>query len=417
MKSGVEPQRLAAAVAIGGAAFFLLFGYEAVRSASTSLFVGHYGAGALPWVMALSPVGTGVMLYGYGLSLTRLGARRTLVATSLVSAAILALCWASLTVAGGPASALLYVLREGYIVLIIEQYWSFINSTLQPAEAKRVNGPICGIASVGAILGGLTVGRVAPILGTEPLVLITAVTLLPAAALGLYAYRLGGTPRGEQEAGARHGALALDLFKKHRLLIHIGLLILLTQTVSTVLDLCFNGFLAQAIPVQDERTAYLGDFYAMLNGGAFFMQFLLTPLILQRVQLRHVHMGIPLVHAVAAVFVIIEPRLFTAAAAYVIFKTFDYSLFRAAKEMLYMPLPFDARYRAKEVIDAFGYRASKGVTSALVVVAGWVVGPVPTIAFPIMALLAAGGWQQVAQRATRSAGAMDREGEDGLPDA
>lgn len=402
MSNTPEPRRLAAAVAIGAAAFFLLFGYEAVRSASTSLFIGHYGAGALPWVMALSPVGTAAMLYGYGLSLTRLGARRTLAATSLVSALILALCWAGLSVASGPASALLYVLREGYIVLIIEQYWSFINSTLKPDEAKRVNGPICGIASVGAILGGLTVGHLAPILGTEPLVLMTAISLVAAAFLGLYAYRLGGTPRGEEVGGARHGALALDLFARHRVLVHVGLLILLTQTVSTVLDLCFNGFLADAIPAQDARTAYLGNFYAMLNGGAFFMQFLVTPLVLQHVRLRYVHMGIPLVHAAAAIFVILEPRLFTAAAAYVIFKTFDYSLFRAAKELLYMPLPYDARYRAKEVIDAFGYRASKGVTSGLVGIVSWGAGSLPVITYPVVALLATFGWHHVAHRATRA---------------
>ncbi len=402
MTGTVEPRRLAAAVAIGAAAFFLLFGYEAVRSASTSLFVTHYGAESLPWVMALSPVGTAIMLYGYGVSLTRLGARRTLAATSLVSAVVLALCWSGLSVVGGPASALLYVLREGYIVLIIEQYWSFINSTLTQSEAKRVNGPICGIASVGAILGGLTVGQLAPILGTQPLVLVTAISLLPAAALGLYAYHLGGTPRGEQEAKAEHGSLALDLFARHRVLIHVGVLILLTQMVSTVLDLCFNKYLADAIQAQDERTAYLGNFYALLNGGAFFMQFLATPLILARVSLRRVHMGIPLVHIAAAAAVIVEPGLFTAAAAYVIFKTFDYSLFRAAKEMLYMPLPFDARYRAKQVIDAFGYRASKGLTSGLVAAAGWIAGPLPAAVYPIVAVLAACGWQQTAHRATRA---------------
>jgi AAA family ATP:ADP antiporter len=398
---------MAAAIAIGVAAFFLLFGYETVRSASTSLFITHYGAESLPWVMALSPVGTGLMLFGYGLCLTRLGARQTLVVTSVVSGLVLALCWAGLSVAGGPASALLYILREGYIVLIIEQYWSFINSTLKPAQAKRVNGPICGIASVGAILGGLAVGRLAPIFGTQPLILITAVSLLPAAAFGLYAYRLGGTPRGERDSGARHGSLALDLFAKLRVLVHVGLFILLAQTVSTVLDLCFNGFLADAIPGQDERTAYLGNFYALLNGGAFFMQFVMTPLILQRVSLRHVHMGIPIIHILAAVVVIVEPRLFTAAAAYVVFKTFDYSLFRAAKEMLYMPLPFDARYRAKEVIDAFGYRASKGVTAGVVGIASWAVGTLPAVTYPVVALLAALGWRQVAHHATQDSGGCE----------
>ncbi|MBT7863132.1 MAG: hypothetical protein HN712_22650 [Gemmatimonadetes bacterium] len=402
MSNTPEPRRLAAAVAIGAAAFFLLFGYEAVRAASTALFPEYYGVEGLPWVMALSPVGTAAMLYGYGLSLTRLGARRTLVATCLASAVVMVLCWAGLAVAGGPFSALLYVVREGYIVLIIEQYWSYINSTLKRDEAKRVNGPILGISSIGAILGGLTVGRLAPLFGTQSLVLITAVSLLPAAALGLYACRLGGTPRGEEVGDARHGALALDLFARHRTLVHVGLLIVLTQTVSTVLDLCFNGFLFEAIPILNERASYLGDFYALLNGSAFFMQFLVTPLVLQHVRLRYVHMGIPLVHAMAAIFVILEPRLFTAAAAYIIFKSFDYSLFRAAKEILYMPLPYDARYRAKEVIDAFGYRASKGVTSGLVGIVSWGAGSLPVVTYPVVALLATFGWHHVAHRATRA---------------
>jgi len=43
----------------------------------------------------------------------------------------------------------------------------------------------------------------------------------------------------------------------------------------------------------------------------------------------------------------------------------------------------------EEVIDAFGYRASKGVTSGLIAVAGWVAGPLPVIAYPLLALAAA----------------------------
>ena len=52
-----------------------------------------------------------------------------------------------------------------------------------------------------------------------------------------------------------------------------------------------------------------------------------------------------------------------------LFKAFDYSIFRAAKEVLYIPLGFDARYRAKEVIDVFCYRTGKGGSSLLIVLA------------------------------------------------
>jgi len=43
-------------------------------------------------------------------------------------------------------------------------------------------------------------------------------------------------------------------------------------------------------------------------------------------------------------------------------KPIDYSLFRAAKKILYIPFSFDVRYRAKEVIDVFGYRFGKGAS-------------------------------------------------------
>ena len=45
---------------------------------------------------------------------------------------------------------------------------------------------------------------------------------------------------------------------------------------------------------------------------------------------------------------------------------FDYSLFRASKELIYLPLSFSARYRAKEFIDVFGYRTGKGGSSLVV---------------------------------------------------
>ncbi len=54
---------------------------------------------------------------------------------------------------------------------------------------------------------------------------------------------------------------------------------------------------------------------------------------------------------------------YSVGAAYVCFKSIDYTLFRASKELLYIPLSFDVRFRSKEFIDVFGYRGSKGVAS------------------------------------------------------
>lgn len=400
LPTGIDAERLKAVLAIAGAAFFLLFGYEAARSASASLFINAYSAANLPWVMACSPVGVVLMLYGYGWLLTRIGSARTLVVTSIAAAAALAICWLAVSLGSRPATAVLYVLREGYVVIVIEQYWSFINSTLSQDQAKRFNGPVCGLASVGAILGGLTVGRLAPVIGTEALIGIAAVVMLPAAIMGWFAYARAGRPRGE-EATSTHSVLGLGLFRQHRVLRNVALLILLTQLFSTLLDLRFSTLVEASLPGKDERTAFFGDFYAALNGAAFLLQFVVTPLILRHVSLRRVHLTIPLLHMLAMVWLFIDPALSVAAGAFLLFKAVDYSLFRAAKEILYMPLPFDARYRAKEVIDAFGYRAAKGGTSGVIAAVTMAVGVIPGVAYPIIAFLTAAGWWRTANYATK----------------
>ena len=367
---------VAAVLAMGVAAGFLLCGYEFVRSVSTSLFIGAYGSHRLPVVMALSPIGTLGMIYGYGLLLSRLGAGRTLVVTSLLSGLGILACYGAVKTGWLAALGLLYVLREGYIVLIIEQYWSFINSTLSTAQGKKLNGPICGIASVGAIAGGWLVGQTAQALGSEQLLIFAALSLVPAAGLAGWAYRLGGEPAPREDRPNR-GVLALDLFRKSRTLVLIALLVGVTQAVSTALDLRFHGLVEIALPERDERTAFIGNFWAMVNTAAFACQFVVAPLMLRLIPLRGVHLTIPVVHLAACIALLIYPTLWTGAVAFLLFKTLDYSVFRAAKEILYIPLSFDARYRAKEVIDAFGYRGAKGLVSGGFALAGEIFGRLP----------------------------------------
>ena len=86
------------------------------------------------------------------------------------------------------------------------------------------------------------------------------------------------------------------------------------------------------------------------------------------------------------------PSLGVCTAVFLLFKAFDYSLFRAAKEVLYIPLPFDARYRVKEFNDAFLYRASKGGTSALIGVAGPLIGRIPGAGLALIALCSTLVW-------------------------
>ena len=364
--------RIAGLMAVS--AMFTLAGYEFIRSSSTVLFKSAWGADRLPLVMAAMPlvVLAGVALYGW--ILNRLGPRRTLLVTSLGSSLMILACYLVLLTGSKAITPVLFLFKEFYIVLLIEQYWSYINSSLKPQTARKVNGPITGIAGTGAAIGGTLVGLGAESLGTETLVLLAALALLPGTLVSDLAYRLHGEPAApaiaDGEKSGKRTTLGLGLFKHNPVLLALLSVVLVTQVVAAVLDLKFQGLLSAAyVGEQDRETAFQGWFWGTLNSVVLVLQFVIAPLLLSFFALRWVHLLMPLVHLAAVIAAIMAPSIFTVGLAFFLFKAFDYSVFRAAKEVLYVPLGFEERYRAKEVIDVFGYRTGKGASSAIIVVA------------------------------------------------
>ena len=388
------PKRIIfAALSISVAASFLLCGYEFIRAVSDSLFIEVYTAKNLSRAMVAVPPSVLLILYIYGRLLSWIGATRTLAVTSVLSGVLILGCYIALLREIGFAAAIIYVFREAYIVIIIEQFWSFVNSTLTSKQAKIINGPFCAVASVGSVVGGMLVARWAEVLGSEKLLLFAASSLIPAAIFGIIAYTLAGEPQPTvAEEGGRRGHLGLKTFFSSKYLVFIGLLILSTQVISTVLELRFKGLVETEIPVTDTRTAYFGNFYAMLGAISAIMQLIVVPIALRFVSLKIIHIGIPIVHLLNGLVLTLKPSLRTSARAFLTFKALDYSLFRAAKELFYMPLSYDERYRAKQIIDSFGYRFAKGGSAGVIELIRLVVITIPSAAFSIVAMVISGVW-------------------------
>ena len=53
--------------------------------------------------------------------------------------------------------------------------------------------------------------------------------------------------------------------------------------------------------------------------------------------------------------------------SFAVIKTFDYSIFNIIKEMLYVPLKKEEKFKAKAVIDIFAYRSAKAFASFFVI--------------------------------------------------
>ncbi len=386
------------ALLVAVAAAFLLAGYEFARSSANTLFKDAYGKEALPIATAALPFAVIVALFIYGRLLSATGVKRTLLITSAASALLLCMCGAAIDAGYHWAAAVLFVAKEIYVVLIIEQYWSFLNSTIGSDLAKRMNGPICGISSIGAIIAGLAVGELASRVGTNQLVIIAGVLTLPAILLSQLAFRCCGEPKSHHVVSTARDTLGLSLFRSEPILPLIFATVVISQVVAMTLDFNFQGVLHDAIPNVDEQTAYSGRFFALLNASALLIQFLIAPLLLRRFNAATIMLLIPMVHVATCCLFLLDSSLMYAGAAFMIFKVFDYSIFRAAKEILYIPLSFDVRYRAKEMIDVFGYRSSKGVTSIGIATAQRLGVVFSDTIYTSIAAIAVGLWVLVAVR-------------------
>ena len=157
----------------------------------------------------------------------------------------------------------------------------------------------------------------------------------------------------------------------------------------------------------DERTAFYGSFYAALNTAALLLQFLAVPLILRFVPLRTAHLGIPALHLLTCAVLTIKPSLRSGSIAFLLFKALDYSIFRAGKEIFYIPLSFDARYRVKQIIDTFGYRTAKGGSAGMIALVG-LFAKIPGTAFSIVAMVMAGFWSILVSTVTRRLSRLGR---------
>ena len=364
------------ALMMAGTALFTLAGYELMRSAATVLFKQTYGAENLPFVMAVMPFVMFFGVMGYGKLLTAVGPKRTLNLTTLMSAGTILICWLLYRAGLVWVTPVLFLVKEFYVVLLIEQYWSYMNSQLSKDAAKRLNGPITGFAGLGSVAGGWLVAQLAVPLGTDVLIPLAAFALLPSAWLANKTYTRFGEPlpqapsSAESEATARFestDSLGWQTIRQSKQLSALLAVVLSTQIIAAVLDFKFQGLLSsEFVGRADEETAFQGQFWFYLNSAAVTFQFVLTPMLLSFVALRWVHLLMPLVQVGAIAWALMSPSVMSVGAAFFFFKMFDYSLFRGAKELIYLPLSFNARYRAKEFIDVFGYRTGKGGSSLVI---------------------------------------------------
>ena len=333
--------------------------YAITRPISNALFLTQFSSKAYPWVWLATVPLNFFIIYLYNRFLPKIGPLRIFYILGLFIMAINA------------ASAFFpkliffqYAWKDIYILLMLKQLWSMIHSTIDKDKAKFLYGSIYGVGTLGAIVGSFAPAFLAPVIGSEKILFAT----LPLYAILFLTYTLtvrrSGVPALSfaKEMNPRP-AEAISLIRSTPILTAILLLVICMQTSVGLMEYKFNAHLELNILDKDLRSAYCGKLVGLTNICSLLFQFLGGFFLVNTLGLRRSHILIPVLLSLSAIACMIFPTFGVISFSYVLLKAVDFSLFNLLREMLYIPLPVDAKFRAKAIIDVFAYRSSKAFMS------------------------------------------------------
>jgi len=351
--------------------FFILMGYSFIRPIVDAMFIQKYGSDNLPYIW----IATGIIIF-ISVSLYNRFVRGykilTLVLyTSIVSFLILCILWIMLLFKVNSIEALCYVIKDIYIMFILEQVWTLASLVYNENTAKKYYGIMMAIATVGSFLGNIIEASIVKTFGSVYTLLFGLLCMLIAIIIEAYVmsrpHVIGfknETMENWKESVSISGGFNIIFKKKY--IFMIFLLVLLIQFVTAEIDLAFNGFVEKNVHLLDDKSQFFGYLNSSIDGLSLFFNLTTTMALLKYLGIFFVLFGGPIIQMAWSLIFYLFPLLAVITGLKIFNKSCDYSLYRAAKEMLYLPLSYEEKNKSKAIIDVMTYRIGKSIAAAFI---------------------------------------------------
>jgi ATP/ADP translocase len=347
-------------------AFFIAAEYGITRPASNALCITLFSSKIFPWLwLATVPLNLSIVAF-YNRFLPSVGPLKMM---GILAAATIAVnTSAAFLIQDFPGYALFqFIWKDIYVLFMFKQLWSLIHTTIAASRAKYLYGIIYAMGTVGSIAGGMLPSFFAVKLGSEQLFLFT----FPAYLFLFFFYWKAFKHSAVQEKGflqnaPEEKAQGFGTVFRSPLLFSVLALVVMMQASVALMEYQFNIHLEMNIADLDLRTEYVGRMLSLTNLLSGTLQFVGSFLLVHTLGIRGSHLAIPLALLANAVGMVFIPSFALVSFSVLIIKAIDFSLFGVIREMLYIPMKVDEKFRAKAVIDVFAYRTSKALVSLCV---------------------------------------------------
>ncbi|UCE41688.1 MAG: MFS transporter [Candidatus Aminicenantes bacterium] len=271
-----------------------------------------------------------------------------------------------------------WVWANVFIIVLNTQFWITVNDVLNPREFKRLSGFFISGGILGGFVGGLLAGSLAKENVEYNLLFLSAGLLFVCSLLVYWIFRWQKREQSVQDKEEKSGDVkagtttkpgfrdSYKSVKEHNYLRFIATIVILTLVVSTLIDFQF-----QTVVQNNETgnlTSFFGYFYAGLMVFAFLLSLLMTSKLFRRYGVRISLLLYPLVLLLCFFGIGIAASLVMAIVIKGSDKSLSYSINRSARELLFIPVSPDIKYKAIVFIDMFVDRFSKGLGAVVLLI-------------------------------------------------
>ncbi len=252
-----------------------------------------------------------------------------------------------------------------YNLFVISVFWSVMADSWSTPQGKRLFGFIGVGGTLGGIVGSLITTVLAQEVGVYNLLLISALLLevstqamLRVTAASTTVAPLTAAQREDKERVIGGGILAgIAHVLKSPYLLGICLYMLLYTFGSTVLYFQQSGIAETAFSNSDVRTTFFARIDLAVNILTALTQIFLTGRIVKLLGVPITLTLLPALSVLGFLALAVFPLIGVLVAFQVLRRAGEYAVARPARELLYIVLPREDKYKAKNFIDTFVYRA------------------------------------------------------------
>lgn len=281
-----------------------------------------------------------------------------------------------------------YVARAFFIwtsvfnLFVVSVFWSFMTDLFSNSQARRLFGFIAAGGTIGALSGpALTAMLVQPV-GARNLLLVSALFLGWAIVCIVKLSEWSKSNRFNSESSSvditssetpgnesNQAIIGGSIWGGIRMVVHspyllgICLLMLLFTTLATFLYFMQAQIIRDAFVDSAQRTAVFASIDFAVNALSLVFQVFLTGRLIKWFGIAVVLAIIPVMLAIGFALLSFSPVLTVLLAVQIIRRAGNYAVMRPVREMLYVVLSREEKYKAKNVIDTVVYRAGDAVSA------------------------------------------------------